>query len=166
VFESLRPSLVTFLDERKRELFDLPDAPRPDADTPAPVRLLPEFDNVILGHKDRARIIADAHRPMVTTKNLQERATFLVDGFVAGTWRMETKKGRPSLQLEPFGRLPKAVVKALEEVERTELRSALAATIATCRDSHGGVEAVEAGPASRRHRRAMPAGGRRPPTPT
>jgi hypothetical protein len=121
VFESLRPSLVTFLDERKRELFDLPDAPRPDADTPAPVRLLPEFDNVILGHKDRARIIADAHRPMVTTKNLQVRATFLVDGFVAGTWRMETKKGRPSLQLEPFGRLPKAVVKALEEIERTEL---------------------------------------------
>lgn len=117
VFDALRPSLVTFRDDRKRELFDLPDAPRPDADTPAPVRLLPEFDNAVLAHKDRARIIADAHRPLVTTKNLQVRATFLVDGFVAGTWS-EAKgagKGRGRIVLEPFGRLSKAIAQALEE---------------------------------------------------
>src|SRR5262249_55283206 len=62
VFETLRPSLVTFRDARKRELFDLPDAPRPDADAEAPVRFVPDFDNLVLSHDDRSRIIADAHR--------------------------------------------------------------------------------------------------------
>jgi hypothetical protein len=55
-FERLRERLVTFADERGRELFDLPDAPRPEADVPAPVRLLGEYDNVLLGHADRSRI--------------------------------------------------------------------------------------------------------------
>src|SRR6185436_7657819 len=88
VFEELRPELVTFRDERKRELFDLPDAPRPSEEQPVPVRFLPEFDNLVLSHDDRTRIIADEHRPKVTLKNLQVRATFLVGGFVAGTWKV------------------------------------------------------------------------------
>ena len=67
-----------------RELFDLPDAPRPGADVEAPVRYLPEFDNLVLAYDDRTRVIADEHRPLVTTKNLRVRATFLVDGVVAG----------------------------------------------------------------------------------
>jgi hypothetical protein len=114
-FEELRPELVTFRDERKRELFDLPDAPRPDEDSPAPVRFLPEFDNLVLAHDDRTRVIADEHRPKVTLKNLQVRATFLVDGFVAGAWKVERKKKTATLVLEPFGKLAR---KMLAELER------------------------------------------------
>jgi hypothetical protein len=107
VLESLRPKLRTFRDERKRELFDLPDAPRPAEDTPAPVRFLPGFDNIILGHAERARIIADEHRQFVTTKNLQVLPTFVVDGFVAGTWKSERVKSTASLILKPFAPLPR-----------------------------------------------------------
>lgn len=115
VFESLRPSLVTFRDARKRELFDLPDAPRPPEDTPAPVRFLPEFDNIVLAHDDRTRIIADAHRARVTLKNLQVRSTFLVDGVVAGTWKSERKRKTAVLVIEPFGAVPKRTRAALGE---------------------------------------------------
>jgi hypothetical protein len=111
VFEELRPKLETFRDEKKRELFDLPKAPRPDEDTEAPVRLLPEFDSAILGHSDRSRIIADEHRPRVATKNLRILPTFLVDGFVAGTWSIAKKK----LELAPFRKLDKRTRAALDE---------------------------------------------------
>lgn len=114
VFEDLRPGLVTFRDTRKRELFDLPDAPRPEEDAPAPVRFVPEFDNLVLAHDDRTRVIADEHRPRVTLKNLQVLATFLVDGFVAGTWKVERKRKTAALILEPFGKLDKKTAKALE----------------------------------------------------
>lgn len=114
VFEDLRPTLVTFRDARKRELFDLPEAPRPEEDTEAPVRFVPEFDNLVLAHDDRARVIADEHRPRVTLKNLQVRATFLAGGFVAGTWKIERKKKAAALILEPFAKLDKRTVKALE----------------------------------------------------
>jgi hypothetical protein len=114
VFEELRPSLVTFRDARKRELFDLPDAPRPAADSPVPVRFLPEFDNLILSHDDRTRVIADEHRSRVVTRNLQVRATFLLDGFVAGTWKIERKKKNATLILEPFAALPRKTLAALQ----------------------------------------------------
>jgi len=107
-FELLRPRLVTFRDARKRELFDLPDAPRPVADEPAAVRFLPEYDNVLLAHEDRTRIIADAHKPAVFLKNLQVRGTFLVDGFVAGVWRVDRRKAAATLTLTRFTRLAKA----------------------------------------------------------
>ena len=114
VFEDLRPELVTMRDERKRELFDLPDAPRPGEDTAAPPRFLPEYDNVLLGHKDRTRIIDDAYRPMVSTANLQIRATFLLDGRVAGTWRVEKARKSATLVLEPFARLAKVARRELD----------------------------------------------------
>ena len=101
-FEALRPGLVAFKDARGRELFDLPDAPRPAEDTPAPVRLLPEFDNLVLGHDDRSRVIADAHRKVVVTPNLQVLATFLVDGVVAGTWKVAATRTQATLTLTPF----------------------------------------------------------------
>ena len=103
VLDGMRDRLEVFADERGRELFDLPDAPRPGADVPAPVRFLPEFDNLVLAHDDRTRVIADEHRPLVTTKNLRVRATFLVDGVVAGAWTIAVKRGVATLTLEPFG---------------------------------------------------------------
>jgi len=115
VFEALRPSLVTFRDERKRELFDLPSAPRPDEDVLAPARFVPDFDNLVLSHDDRTRIVADDHRSRVTLKNLQVRATFLVDGMVAGTWKSERKRKTAVLVIEPFGALTKRVRTALDE---------------------------------------------------
>ena len=115
VFESLRSSLVTFRDVRKRELFDLPDAPRPDEDSDAPVRFIPDFDNLVLSHDDRSRIMADEHRSRVTLKNLQVRATFLVDGIVAGTWKSERKRKTAVLVIEPFGRVTKTVRAQLDE---------------------------------------------------
>jgi hypothetical protein len=115
VFEELRPKLSTFQDERGRELFDLADAPRPPEDTPAPARFVPEYDNLVLSHADRTRIVADEHRPRIAMPNLRILPTFLVDGFVAGTWKIERKKAQATLVVEPFGALAK---KAREELER------------------------------------------------
>ncbi|MEW2390949.1 winged helix DNA-binding domain-containing protein [Streptomyces venezuelae] len=80
-----RPELVSFRDERGRELLDLPDAPRPDPDTPAPVRFLPAFDNAILGYQERGRIIDDAHRGL----SVAGERVVLVDGRVSATWTVE-----------------------------------------------------------------------------
>ena len=101
-FDAMRDELVTLRDARGRELFDLPDAPRPDEDVDAPPRLLPEFDSLVLSFDDRTRVIADAHRPIVVSKNLQVAATFLVDGVVAGTWKVTRARGVATLVATPF----------------------------------------------------------------
>jgi hypothetical protein len=89
VFERLRPRLVTFRDERDRELFDLPDAPRPDPATRAPVRFLPEYDNLLLSHDDRTRFAApDARRALAPVWTLGSGAV-LQDGVVRGVWRRQ-----------------------------------------------------------------------------
>jgi hypothetical protein len=125
VLDDMADELVVFTDERgRRELFDLPDAPRPGADVPAPPRFLPEFDNLVLAHDDRSRVIADEHRPLVTTKNLRVRATFLLDGTVAGTWTIAVKRKVATLQIAPFGSLPKRVVKPLTAEGEALLRFA------------------------------------------
>lgn len=113
VVEPMRPDLVTYRDEQGRELFDLPDAPIPEPDTPAPVRLLPEFDNALLSHADRARIISEPDRARAFTVNGIIRATFLVDGFVRGMWRLAQKRKAASVTVEPFrwlGRRHRAAV--------------------------------------------------------
>ena len=92
----------------ERELFDLPGAPLPGADTEAPVRFLPEYDNILLAHADRSRIISDEHRKRVVTPNLPELATFLVDGFVAGLWSIERRRKAATLVLKPFHPLPQS----------------------------------------------------------
>ena len=88
VLERLRPRLRTFADERGRELFDLPDAPRPDPDTPAPSRFLPEYDNVLLSHADRSRFVRDDRRGQPWTAPTIH-GTVLHDGTIAGTWHIE-----------------------------------------------------------------------------
>ncbi|MGH9892185.1 MAG: winged helix DNA-binding domain-containing protein, partial [bacterium] len=88
VVEGLRPRLVTFRNKRGTELFDLPDAPRPDPDTTAPVRFLPEYDNLLLGHADRSRFGADQKRRFADVKG-PIKGTVLVDGEVAAIWRFE-----------------------------------------------------------------------------
>jgi hypothetical protein len=119
VTDSLRPRLRTFRDEHGKELFDLPDAPRPDADTPAPPRFLPEFDNLILSHADRSRMIADDYRKAIASKNGMVPATVLVDGFVRGTWKTERTRGKATLTIEQFEPLAKKDRDALvEEGER------------------------------------------------
>jgi hypothetical protein len=114
VFEEMRSELVTFTDERGRELFDLPKAPRPPEDTPAPARFLPDFDNLVLAHEDRTRVVADAHRPFLYTKNLLVPGSFLVDGAVAGTWKIERARRRATLTMRPFGRLSAAARRELD----------------------------------------------------
>jgi hypothetical protein len=106
VLDGLRPRLEVFRDERGRELFDVPEAPRPDPDTPAPARYLPEFDNLVLAHADRTRLLAEEYRPQVVTKNLRVRATFLWDGEVAGTWDVKRTAKVATLRLAPFAPLP------------------------------------------------------------
>ena len=107
VFERLRPRLRVFRDEYGKELFDLPDAPRPDPDAPAPPRFLPEFDNLILSHADRARVIANDHRRVIAARNGMVPAVVLVDGFVRGTWKIEKTRRMATLVIEPFESLPK-----------------------------------------------------------
>jgi hypothetical protein len=105
-FERLRPQLVTFRDENGVELFDLPDVPRPDADTPAPPRLLPEFDNLLLSHADRSRVVPAEYRGRAWQGN-QAYRTLLVDGFLQGVWRLEESRDQAVLMVEPFGTLSK-----------------------------------------------------------
>ena len=107
VVAALRPQLVAFEDERGRELFDLPDAPRPDGATPAPARFIPEYDNLVLGHDDRTRFIAKEHRAAIYLPGLKVAPTFLLDGFVAGTWKIERTKASAELVVEPFAALAK-----------------------------------------------------------
>jgi hypothetical protein len=102
VTDRLRPRLRTFRDEYGKELFDLPDAPRPDPDTPSPPRFLPEFDNLILSHADRTHIISNDYRKVIASKNGMVPATVLADGFVRGTWKTKRTRGKAMLVIELF----------------------------------------------------------------
>jgi hypothetical protein len=108
--EALEP-LRRFRDENGRELIDLPRAPLPDADTPAPIRFLPKWDNVPLAFADRRRVLPEEYRKTVIAKNGDVAQTFLVDGVVAGRWRNENGK----VVVEPFSPLPRVVRRELEE---------------------------------------------------
>jgi Winged helix DNA-binding domain len=102
IAERLRPRLAVFRDENGAELLDLPDAPRPDADTPVGPRFVAEFDNLLLSHADRARIYDDEYRRRIMTVNGIIRGTVLIDGFVAGTWKISAEKGTAILNVSHF----------------------------------------------------------------
>jgi len=116
--ERLRSRLRTFRDESGRELFDLPDAPRPDPDVPAPPRFLPEYDNLLLAHADRSRVVTESERKAIWTRN-GLLATALVDGRAAATWRITRERAAATLEIDPIRRISRPDRSALvEEGER------------------------------------------------
>jgi Winged helix DNA-binding domain len=104
IVDRLRPELRTFHDERGRELLDVPRAPLADEETPAPVRFLPEYDNVGLGHDDRSRIVA----PGTSGWGEVHWGTVLVDGFMSARWRMDRDGDHALLRVEPWRALSRA----------------------------------------------------------
>jgi hypothetical protein len=107
-FAHLLDGLRTLRDDRGRKLLDLPRAPLPPGATPAPVRLLPKFDNVLI---DRQRVLPDEYRSLVVRKNADVQPTFTVDGYVAGVWRVEKTR----VVTEPFAPLPRTARRELED---------------------------------------------------
>jgi hypothetical protein len=118
IFEAIRDELVTFTAPDGRELFDLPEAPRPDADTPAPVRFMPLFENAFLGYDNRRRFVA---------KDDEKRTDFLrdakpmvlIDGIMSAAWAIDAKKGAAVLTVSPYRKLRK---KDVAEIEREGLK--------------------------------------------
>jgi hypothetical protein len=123
VVDRLRPILRTFRDESGRELFDVADGPLPDPDTPAPPRFLPEYDNVLLSHKDRTRITERDRKVPWPAGDGGRMGTFLVDGFTAGTWRFDAVGDGAILTVEPREPLQRAdqIVVEAEGVALLEL---------------------------------------------
>jgi hypothetical protein len=109
VVERLRPRLVTLRDERGRELFDLPQAPRPDPGTPAPVRFLPEYDNVLLSHDDRSRFFVPENRKALAAVWTVGHGSVLADGLVSAVWRLESD----ALVVRHVPRLPKRLLASI-----------------------------------------------------
>ena len=119
IVQRLLPRLRTFRDERGRELFDLLDAPRPDPETPAPPRFLPEYDNVLLSHADRSRFISEEQRRAFSGASGAVHGTVLSDGFVFGVWRLEPDG---TLVVRHAGRATKPTIAAVEAEGRRLLR--------------------------------------------
>ncbi len=115
VAERLRPRLRTFRGPGGGELFDLPDAPRPDPDTPAPPRFLPEYDNVLLSHADRDRIIPGRRKVPLPPGLGGNCGTVLIDGLWQATWKIVRRRGGPTLRIEPFTRLSVGQAAAVTE---------------------------------------------------
>jgi hypothetical protein len=112
VFDRLRPRLAVFRDRDGRELFDLPDAPRPDPDTPAPPRFLPEYDNVLLAHADRTRFVDDDVRRRIQAEGLAV-SSLLVDGTAGGTWTTSRQDGSQVITIR--------AIEPMRESEREEV---------------------------------------------
>ena len=108
VLEGLAPSLRRFADQEGRALFDLPRAPRPAADTTAPLRFLPRYDELLIGYEHRDRVIAAKHRSAVYSKNAIVEAVLLIDGVAAATWALESTKTDAVVRVRPFGALARA----------------------------------------------------------
>ena len=126
VTDRLGERVVRFASEAGRELLDLPDAPRPDPDTPAPVRFLPDFDNVSLSHADRTRLVDDQVRKRLVRPNGISPGTVLVDGRVEAEWSIDRAAGQATLVIRPFRTLSVAETSGVED-EGAELLRFLAA---------------------------------------
>jgi hypothetical protein len=129
VVDRLRPRLRTYRDERGRELFDLPDEVLPDPDVPAPVRFLPEYDNLLLSHDDRSRVADKAELGPLFAVHEGKRhypGSVLVDGRARATWRIDhdPKAGTATLHVDHLGTLAPAVAAAVEDEGSVLLRFA------------------------------------------
>jgi hypothetical protein len=125
VVDPMRDRLRVFADEAGRELFDLPDGPRPGPDVPAPARLAAEYDNLILSHDDRTRVMAEADRQRLFRQLNSFPGSVLLDGFVSGAWRVKRAGGTATVTIELFrDRVPARDRDALE----AEARRVLAVT--------------------------------------
>lgn len=114
IIDRLRPQLAVFHDELGRELFDLPDVSRPHPDTPAPVRFLYDFDNLLLSHADRSRVSnVDYTTQGFYTGSMEQPRSVLVDGFVTATWKLGATRATATLTIRPF--------RALTSAESTDL---------------------------------------------
>lgn len=116
VVDRLRPRLRAFTDERGRPYVDLPDAPRPDPDAPAPVRYLPEYDNALLSHADRGRFLSDDDRRALSA-GPTARGSLLVDGRCVGTWRLDEDRKAGSAAVEVY------VLRRLAAADRDEVEA-------------------------------------------
>lgn len=114
VFAALRDELTVLKDERGREFYDLPGAERPDEDVPAPPRLLAEYDTALLGHADRGRIVPERYRKALQSNNLRVPSVVLVDGMVAGAWKLTVQRGQALARIQLFEDTSKAAKTALE----------------------------------------------------
>lgn len=113
VVADMRSELMVFQDADGRELFDLPEAPRPEADVPAPPRFLYEFDNLLLSHADRRRVVTEEFRQACLTARQLPPSAVLVDGVTAAVWRLTRDKRSATLTVEPFHSLAPADVEAV-----------------------------------------------------
>lgn len=123
----LGDAVTTFTDEAGRTLYDVVDGPRPDGETPVPVRYLPPFDSLLLAHtaRFRTRVLPEGYRDRIINKgNGMMAPTFLVDGLVAGIWSVTTKKSEATLTVQPFAKLTRADRKALLTEGETLVRFA------------------------------------------
>ena len=120
LFARLRPQLRTFSDEDGRELFDVEDGPLPDPETPAPPRFLGEFDNILLSHADRTRVIEGTRKPPIPPGNGAREGTVLIDGFMRAGWKLGTPDDATvELRVTPYSLLPGDHAAAVaEEAER------------------------------------------------
>lgn len=115
VFDRLRPRLRTFRDENGRELFDVPEGPLPDPGTPAPPRFLPVYDNVVLSHADRTRIIRPIDRKRTGYMEGVSFGSVLINGFVGATWTIKREAKKRTLRIVALDRLSKRDRAAIEE---------------------------------------------------
>jgi hypothetical protein len=123
IVEQLRPRLRAFRDEQGRELLDLPDAPRPDPDTPAPPRFLPEYDNVLLSHADRGRFVSVEDRARLGRAGGLGSGSVLVDGRVWGVWRVGRGTSEEAvLVVSHLARAPRRTLAAVAAEGRRLLR--------------------------------------------
>jgi hypothetical protein len=124
VVDRLRPRLRPFRDEHGRELFDLPDAPRPHPDTPAPARFLPEYDNALLSHADRSRFMSDDHRKRLSHGPGPVDGSVLDDAVGCATWHIDRDRasGKATLVVDHLDRLTKGGAARLATEGRRLLR--------------------------------------------